>query len=112
METTTEQKDKSIAIIAYLTLIGLIIAIVLYQSKKEDDLGRYHILQALGLGLTGIALGAINIIPILGWIVSLLGMFVLLFMWISGFLNAIKGKKKPLPILGTKYEEWLAGLFQ
>ncbi|MDA7711800.1 ATP-binding protein [Flavobacteriaceae bacterium] len=60
----------------------------------------------------GTALGVINIIPILGWIVSFLGMFVLLFMWISGLLNAINGKKKPLPILGKKYEEWLAGVFQ
>lgn len=99
-------EKSSIAIIAYLTIIGLIIAFVMNNEKKEP-FARYHIRQSLGLALTGLTLSFINIIPILGWIVSLVNMLVMLYMWIKGLMNAIKGKEDPIPILGKKYEEWL-----
>lgn len=103
---TSETQDKTIAIISYLTLIGLIIAFVMNNDKKEL-FASFHIRQSLGLTLTSLALSLINIIPILGWIVSIVGFFVLLYMWIVGLLNAINGKYKTVPILGDKYEEWL-----
>lgn len=103
---TSETQDKTIAIISYLTLIGLIIAFIMNNDKKEL-FASFHIRQSLGLTLTSLALSLINIIPILGWIVSIVGFFVLLYMWIVGLLNAINGKYKTVPILGDKYEEWL-----
>lgn len=103
---TSETQDKTVAIISYLTLIGLIIAFVMNNDKKEL-FASFHIRQSLGLTLTSLALSLINIIPILGWIVSIVGFFVLLYMWIVGLLNAINGKHKTVPILGDKYEEWL-----
>lgn len=100
---TTQNDGKTIAIIAHLTWVGLIIAFVMNNDKKIP-LANYHIRQMLGLTLTGIALGFVNIIPILGWIVSFLGFFVLIYMWVMGLINAINEKEKPLPILGKKYE--------
>lgn len=107
MGLTTE--GKNIAIIAYITLIGLIIAFVMNSDKKET-FPTYHIKQSLGLGLTGLALGVVGMIPILGWIVSFLGLFVMLYLWIMGLINAINGKQKPVPFLGEKYEEWFKNL--
>lgn len=111
METdvTKSVPDKTIAIVSYLTVIGLIVAFVM-NNEKKDNFSAYHIRQSLGLVLTSIALSLINVIPILGWIISLIGAFVLLYMWIMGLLNAINGKEKPVPILGTKYEEWLKSI--
>lgn len=105
-EVTKDTQDKTIAIVAYLTVIGLVIALVL-NNEKKDLFAKYHIRQSLGLVLTSIALSLINVIPILGWIVSILGGFVLLYMWVMGLLNAINGRERPVPILGEKYEEWL-----
>ena len=82
------------------------VALVL-NNEKKDLFAKYHIRQSLGLVLTSIALSLINVIPILGWIVSMVGAFVLLYMWVMGLLNAINGREKPVPILGEKYEEWL-----
>jgi len=62
--------------------------------------------QSSGLALTAVALLMIGIIPILGWIISFLGFFVLLFLWIVGIINAVNGKEKPVPILGKKFKEW------
>ncbi|MBF6598408.1 MAG: hypothetical protein ITF98_09320 [Fermentimonas sp.] len=105
-EITRNTQDKTIAIVAYLTVIGLVVALVL-NNEKKDLFAKYHIRQSLGLVLTSIALSLINVIPVLGWIVSMVGAFVLLFMWIMGLLNAVNGREKPVPILGEKYEEWL-----
>ena len=102
-------QDKTIAIIAYLTFIGLVIAFVM-NNEKKDPFATYHIRQSLGLVLTSIALSLINVIPILGWIISLVGAFVLLYMWIVGLLNAINGRENPVPILGEKYLEWLKSI--
>ncbi|MBJ2173987.1 hypothetical protein JBL43_07045 [Aureibaculum sp. A20] len=107
--TTIEGEGKTIAIIAYITLIGLIVAFVM-NNEKKDPFATYHIKQSLGLGLTGLALSTINIIPILGWIVSFLGFFVIVYMWIISLLNALNGKQKPAPILGKKYEEWFKNM--
>lgn len=105
-ELTKSSQDKTIAIVAYLTVIGLVVALVL-NNEKKDPFAKYHIRQSLGLVLTSIALSLINVIPILGWIVSMIGALVLLYLWIMGILNAINGREKPVPILGEKYEEWL-----
>ena len=105
-EVTRDTQDKTIAIVAYLTIIGLVVALVL-NNEKRDLFAKYHIRQSLGLVLTSLALSLINVIPILGWIVSMVGAFVLLYMWVMGLLNAINGRERPVPILGEKYEEWL-----
>ncbi|WP_117880020.1 DUF4870 domain-containing protein [Aureibaculum luteum] len=102
-------EGKNIAIIAYITIIGLIIAFVMNGDKK-NAFATYHIKQSLGLALTGFALGMIGMIPILGWIVSFFGIFVIMFMWIMGLMNAINGNEKPVPLLGEKYLEWLKNL--
>jgi len=102
-------EGKTTAIIAYITIIGLVIAFVMNNDKK-NAFTSYHIRQSLGLALVALALSLINVIPILGWIISFLGFFVILFMWIMGLVNAINGKEKPLPILGKKYEEWFKNI--
>ncbi|MGI6573246.1 MAG: DUF4870 domain-containing protein [Fermentimonas sp.] len=104
-ESVNNEQDNSIAIISYLTLIGLVIAFVMNNEKKQP-FARYHIRQSLGLNVTGIALGLVNVIPFLGWIICFIGIFVLLYMNIMGIINAVNRKEKPLPILGKQYEEW------
>lgn len=111
METRTANnvEGKNIAIISYITFIGLIIAFVMNNEKKES-FATFHIRQSLGIALTGLALSVINIIPILGWIISVVGFFVLLYMNIVGLLNAINSKEKVVPILGNKYKEWFKNI--
>ncbi|NCO64428.1 MAG: hypothetical protein GW839_00025 [Flavobacteriales bacterium] len=100
---------KMIATITYITIIGLIIAFVM-NNEKKNAFASYHIKQSLGLALTGLALGVIGMIPILGWIINIFGIFVLLYMWIMGLVNAINGQEKAVPILGNKYIEWFKNL--
>lgn len=107
--TTTISDEKNIAIIAYITFIGLIIAFVM-NNEKKNEFAKFHIKQSLGLSLTGLALAIIAMIPILGWIIYIVGIFVLLYMWVMGLMNAINNKEKTVPFLGDKYVEWLKNL--
>lgn len=105
-ETTHEgTSEKTIAVVAYLTIIGLVAAFVMNQNKK-DEYAAYHIKQSLGLCVCGVALFMVGLIPILGWLLSFFGSLFLLYLWIMGLVNAINGKEKPVPILGRKFEEW------
>jgi uncharacterized membrane protein len=95
-------EDKTVAIVAYITLIGFIAAIVI-NSNKKTQLGAFHLRQMLGLFLTGI----LCIIPLLGIVIGLF-LFVL---WIMGLLAAIKGEMKPVPLLGGLYQKWFGTAF-
>ncbi|ASV29745.1 DUF4870 domain-containing protein [Maribacter cobaltidurans] len=107
--TAMEDNGKTIAILAYITIIGLIIAYVMNHEKKWP-FAQYHIIQSLGLAITGLSLGVIGMIPILGWFISVLGSLILIYMWILGLINALKEKEKPVPFLGEQYQKWFANL--
>lgn len=103
------EAGKSTAIIAHITVIGLIAAFVMNNDKK-NPFSAYHIRQVLGLCVTGLALGIIGIVPVLGWLISILGSILLLIMWIAGLINAVNGKEKPMPVLGKQYMKWFKGV--
>ncbi len=103
------EEGKTIAIISYLTVFGLIIAFVLNNDKK-NSFASYHIRQSLGIGLTGLALSIVGVIPLLRWIVSIVGAILLVVMWIQGLLSALSGQEKPVLLLGDKFQEWLSSI--
>lgn len=109
---TSTMDGKSIAIISYLTIIGWIIAYVMHGNNKSQ-LGVFHLRQSLFLMLSGFAIAIAQwiffLIPILGWIISILLYFVLLglfVLWIIGLIAAINGEEKPVPILGSKHRKY------
>lgn len=93
---------KNIALIAHLTLIGWIVALVMNNNTKSE-FGSFYIRQVLGLGLCGLVL---SFIPVFGWIVSL-GILVL---WIMSLVGALAGEKKLTPVLGAYFQDWFKSL--
>ena len=113
--TAPAGEDKTVAIVAYITLIGFIIALVMHGSKKTQ-LGAFHLRQMLGIFLTGVAL-YIGVI-ILGIVTLGLGLLLyplvgifMLVLWIMGLIAAANGEMKPTPLLGAKYQEWFKNAF-
>jgi uncharacterized membrane protein len=107
-------QDKTVAVISYLTLIGFIVAVVLYTSKKTE-LGAFHLRQTLGLLLTAMAViiceFLLLFIPVIGWL-CVFALWVALFaLWIMGLIAAVKGEMKPVPVIGRLYQEWFANVF-
>ncbi|PVW13972.1 DUF4870 domain-containing protein [Marixanthomonas spongiae] len=102
--TSVKEKD-SMAIIAYITLIGLIIAFVSNKDKK-NAFTAFHIRQSLGLAVTGFALMILSFLPYIGWFISSIGSLALMVLWVLGLVNAINGKKEPIPMVGPYFETW------
>ena len=124
--TATTAEDKTVAIVAYLTLIGFIVAIILNANKKTK-LGAYHLRQVLGLILTRI-IGYICLVilmvvlaVVLFFMKSLVILLVpliylafgvfLLVCFIMGLVAAINGQMKPMPVVGPLYEKWFGTAF-
>lgn len=108
MTETTSDNGKTIGIIAYLTLIGWIIALVMHNGNKTEH-GAFHIRQSLGLILLYVLVYILNMvigIAILGWVLSL----ALLILWILAFIGAIQGEKKLVPVLGAQFQDWFKGI--
>jgi uncharacterized membrane protein len=103
-------EDRTVAILAYITLIGFIVAIFLHQNHKTQ-LGAFHLRQVLGMVLTGAAGAACSVVPILGWIAWFLVAIALFVLWILGLLSAVRGEMRPVPLLGEQYQRWFAGAF-
>lgn len=102
------EEGKTIAIISYITLIGLIIAIVMNNDKK-NDFARYHIRQSLGIMVLYFAvwvlffiISTIVYIPLLSTIIYI----ALLVLWILGVIAAVQGEKKPVPVVGEHFQNW------
>ena len=105
IQKVTSNDGKTIAIISYLTIIGLVAAIIM-NNKEKTALGQFHIRQSIGISVTGMALGLVRFVPGVGGIaVSIVGLLLLIAL-ILGLLAAISGERKPLPFIGEKYQEW------
>jgi hypothetical protein len=95
-------EDKTVAIVGYLTLLGWVIAFLIY-SKNKTELGTYHIRQSLGLHLTYIILFLFGIVG------KILAVLVFIFV-VIGLIYAIQGDKKPVPIIGDFYQSLFKGI--
>lgn len=104
----TNLDPRTISIIAYLTLVGWIVAVVLNNPRSE--LASFHIRQSLGIFALTAAIGMVGWIPILGWLIALLGGLGAALLWILGILGAIREEQKPVPFLGEQFQEWFQAL--
>jgi uncharacterized membrane protein len=95
-------QGKNIAIIAHITIIGWIIALIMNNSDKTE-LGSFYIRQMLGLLIFSFVLW---FVPVVGWILNL----VMLILWILSLIGALGGEKKTIPVLGEHFQNWFKGI--
>ncbi len=113
IDNTKSTEDKTVAIIAYITLIGFIIAIIMHGNNKTK-LGAFHIRQSLGIIVYAIAATVVGLIlafiPFLGFIISIALNLSILAAWIMGLVGAASGEMKPLPVVGEMFQKWFEGV--
>ncbi|PHR44747.1 MAG: hypothetical protein COA32_14110 [Fluviicola sp.] len=118
--------DKTVGIVAYITLIGFIISIVLNSSKtgEEKKFGAFHLRQALGLIIFSvgvfIALTIVTVIlaiastylgVVLGLLMNLVWLGILALL-IIGIVNAANGSYKEVPLIGPYSTKFLGNTFE
>lgn len=105
METTIEN-GKTAAIVAYLTIIGTIIAYFMNNDTK-NTFASFHIRQALGIHITYFLLGAfVSIFD--SWMVSYSFWIFIIILWGYGLVTAIRGEQKEVPLLGEQFQKWFS----
>lgn len=79
---------RTTGIVAYITWIGLVIALV--AGDKEG--AKFHINQALVIFLFTL----LSAIPCIGWVWAVF----MVVCWVMGLIAAINEEEKPVPLIG------------
>lgn len=101
-DSNNPESGKTVAIVAHLTLIGWIIAIIMNSSNKTE-LGSFYVRQVLGIFLILLATSFIPFLNILGWLFAVV-------LWIVSLVGAINGNQKPVFLVGEHFQNWFKGL--
>lgn len=104
MENTGQ--GKITAIVAYITIIGTIIAYFMNLEPK-DRLASFHIRQAFGIHITFYLIGILMGLFDQGLIVAAFYLFFFV-LWGYGLLMAIKGEEREVPVLGPLFQKWFS----
>ncbi|WP_298880669.1 hypothetical protein [uncultured Polaribacter sp.] len=108
MENQTVNEGKTTAIISYITIIGTVAALIMNSSKK-NSFASFHIRQMIGL----VGLGLVNqyvITKFLGGTIGMVIAVILFVLWVIGFIGAVKGEEKRIPLLGDQFQEWFKSI--
>jgi uncharacterized membrane protein len=103
--------DKIKAIIAHITIIGWLIALLMHLSSKKSapsamtnafggTLNQFYLRQLLGL----ILLSFVNMLPL--GVLNLIISIALLAAWLYSLVMAIQEKREPLPLVGEYFQKW------
>lgn len=83
-------------IVAYLTYIGLLIALV----AGDRSASRFHLNQSLVIWLASTVVGIAARLPLVGGLIGVVGGIFCAVCWFIGLVNAIQGVEKEVPLLG------------
>jgi uncharacterized membrane protein len=99
--------DKTKSIVAHITLIGWIIALVMNQSDKGPNTS-FYLRQNLGLWLVAIAGTVVGMLTlsIVGNIISI----AIMVLWVISLLGALSGEQKPSPVVGEMFQSWFKSI--
>lgn len=97
--------DENVAgLLCYLTIP----AIIFIMTEKENEFVRFHAIQAI---ITCVVIIVANlmlaIIPIIGWLISLLLAPLTFILWVFLMYKAYQGHKFKLPVIGNIAEKQL-----
>lgn len=93
---------KTKAIVAHITIIGWVIALIV-NSQNKDEIASFYIRQLLGIYILGIILSIIPVINLIGWIVTVA-------LWIISLIGAASGEEREVPVVGEYFQQWFRGL--
>jgi len=102
----TNETGKTRAIIAHITIIGWVIALI-QNNNDKDEFASFYLRQMMGLVLIGL------LAYILSSVSYYLGLginIVMLVLWVLSLLGAVNGKKDLTPIVGHYFQDWFKSI--
>ncbi|MBQ4819085.1 hypothetical protein [Aquimarina sp. MMG016] len=104
MQSDYAKQGKTAAIVAYITIIGTLVAFYM-NNEKKNAFASFHIRQALGLWIMYFLLGSLVSI-FNSWNITYAFYIFLFTLWIFGFVTAIREEQKPAPLVGPLFQKW------
>ena len=93
-------ENKLVAFLSYFWILCLIALLL----KKDSSFAQFHGKQGLGLAIVETVFSffvwILFLIPVVGWILALVGYAVLFVFWLLGIINVLSGKMEKLPLIG------------
>ena len=102
------EQGKTAAITGYILIVGVLIALTM-NAEQKNPYASFHIRQALGLSLTFIAIGTL-ISNFANPMITFPFWLFMSVLWGYGFVTAIKGETRPVPLLGGIFQKWFKRL--
>lgn len=97
------KENNTPAIMAYITIIGSIVAILMNTEEKKTEFNSFHIRQGLGINLF-FHLFSYFIGYFDSWFVSTAYWVLILGMLVIGFIGAVNHEKKIVPGIGQTFQ--------
>jgi len=95
---------KTTAIVAYLTIVGSLIAISM-NAEPKHAFARFHTRQAFGLHLIFLSVGLF----LSAWFNPYAWYALYIFyivLWFYGFITALNNKQQEIPLVGSYFQKW------
>lgn len=95
LDTNEIKEGKVYALMGYLSILCLIPLIF----KKDNAFAFYHAKQGLVLFIAELILLFVRILPLIGWLISILGLLLCGLVSIYGLIEALAGIYVKLPVV-------------
>jgi len=85
------------------------------MNSKKSEYANFHIRQSLGIMILSIAimiLANIFVFVLNIGMLSLVFNIIILVIWVLGFIGAVQGEKKLVPVLGAQFQEWFKNIIK
>ena len=102
MDQKTAEKGKGLGIVAYITIIGVLVAFFMNQEKKNSFVA-FHVRQSLGLWLMYFILGYV-ISGFDSWMLTYSFWIFFTVLFLYGIFGAIIGSANSVPIIGDFFQ--------
>ncbi len=103
-DSKTVKEGKAMAITAYLTFVGTLIAWSV-NSENHNKFSSFHIRQNIGLNALFI-LFAVLVSGFNRWYITFPFWMIFIVFWAFGFMGALQGKLSVIPFLGSYFQKW------
>ncbi len=103
-QTSSGLSDTAAGVLAYITVIPAIIFLLVEPYNKKPNI-KFHAWQCICLTIGWFACSIVLVIPILGWIIGILGDLTLFVCWIICLVKAAGGGRFVLPFIGAFAEK-------
>lgn len=108
MNTNAAEEGKTLSVVAYLTIIGSVIALIMNQDKK-NPFTSFHVRQGLGLCLSYMILGYF-VGSFDSWMISTAFWVGFGILFIYGIIGALTGKMNEVPLVGPFYQKLFSSI--